>query len=73
MDRHTADRESHLDAAERTGQHQVVEVAEVSDAEDAAFELAEPVPSDMSKRSRIVWRTRSASWAGGTTTAVSGC
>src|SRR5437773_9022876 len=44
IERHAADREAHLDAAERTGQHEVVEVAEVSDAEDAALDLAEAHP-----------------------------
>ena len=41
-ERHAGRREPHLDAAERAGEHEVVEVAEMADAEDLAFQLAEP-------------------------------
>ena len=35
--------QSHLDAGKRAGEHQVVEIPEVTDPEHAAGELAEPV------------------------------
>ena len=41
---HTCEPETHLDAAERSRQHQIVERSQMSDAEDAPGELAEPCP-----------------------------
>src|SRR5580765_4366990 len=37
-------RQSHLHAGERAGQHQLVEISEVPDTEDAACQLAEARP-----------------------------
>ena len=39
--RHAGQRQAHLDAAERAGQHEVVEIAQVADAEDLVLHLAE--------------------------------
>ena len=39
--RHTGQRKTHLDACQRAEEHEVVEVAEVADAEDLARDLAE--------------------------------
>ena len=53
--------QAHFDPAQRAAQHQIVEPAEMADAEDLALQPAEPVPSDMSKPSRMISRSRSAS------------
>src|SRR6266851_3382187 len=41
LERHAGELETHLDARERSHEHQVVEVAEVADAEDLSRELAQ--------------------------------
>ena len=41
LERHAGEREPHLDAAQRAHQHQLVEVAEVTDAERASLQPAE--------------------------------
>src|SRR5581483_11320009 len=41
LERHLVDRQTHLDARQRAGKHQVVEVAEMADAEHLALHLAE--------------------------------
>ena len=56
--RHAGGSQAQLHAGERAHQHQVVEVAEVADAEHLARSLPSPVPSDMSKRSRMILRKR---------------
>src|SRR5205814_8731066 len=40
--RHVGELEPHLDAAERAGERQVVQIAEVPDSEDLPLQLAEP-------------------------------
>src|SRR4030042_1695902 len=39
--RHAGERQSHLDAAQRAGQRQIVQVAQMPDPEHAALDLAE--------------------------------
>ena len=42
--RNTEARQAHLNAAERAAKHQIIEVAQVTDAEDAAGNLSESGP-----------------------------
>src|SRR2546423_1753522 len=61
-ERHARGRQAHLDAAQRAGQHQLVEVAEVADAKHLPFEPSKPgaerhveaVEHDAAKRVRVV-------------------
>ncbi len=55
----------HLHAGERSRQHDVVERAEVPDAEYLPLEPAEAGARERSNRSRMSFRSASASWPAG--------